>query len=269
MDLKAARCPSCGGDLNIPEGVDYVECPFCGIDVKVRDIVAHELDSKSMLELASHALNTGNYKSAQEYYSFILDKEPSNPYAVLGKIKSIIKKDWEEGPRKTSGVKEFISENLAKIIDDKREKYLDNVSDYICGIYDDEIKKYKTDIDFIGKTNEFLRQLLYLLETSHELNSGHEKTLVTLIEYFFLIRRLNITAVGNVYNEAKLENLFKKYSEALGKIDLVKAAGYGKKWDLQIEADETKKRNTRLGCVMFLITAAVIAFIIWFLIKAL
>ncbi len=255
--------------MNIPEGVDYVECPFCGIDVKVRDIVAHELDIKSLLELASHALNTGNYKSAQEYYSFILDKEPSNPFAVLGKIKSTVKKDWEEGQRKTSGVKEFISENLAIIIDGKKEKYLDNISDYICGLYEDEVKKYKNDIDFIGKTHEFLKQLLYLLETSHELNPEHEKTLVTLIEYFFLIRRLNLTAVGNVYNEGKLENLFLKYSEALGKIDLVKAAEYGKKWDAQLTADETKKSNTRLGCIMLLITAAVIAFIIWFLIKVL
>ncbi len=267
MDLKAARCPSCGGDLDIPEGVDYVECPFCGIDVKVRDVVSHELDTKSVLELAGHAYNSGNYKSALEYYLFILDKEPGNSFAVLGKIKSTIKRDWEEGDWKTQGVKEFITENLDRIDEDKRWKYKDNIGDFICGLYEDEVKKYKDDMDFINKIDGFRDPLLYLLETSYELNPGHEKTVATMLDYCFLLRRLNTTAVVNVIKEERLNGLFKKYSEALGKINLSKASEYGKKWDEQFVVEQQKKSNMRLGCFFMLVTLLVIALIIWFIVK--
>jgi predicted RNA-binding Zn-ribbon protein involved in translation (DUF1610 family) len=268
MELKATRCPSCGGDLNIPEGVDYVECPFCGIDVKVRDIISHELDSKSLIELAGHALNTGNYKSALDYYSFVLDKEPGNPFAILGKIKATIRHDWENGERKTLGVQEFILENLAMIDEDKRTIYADNISGFICGLYDGEIKKYKDDMDMISKANEFVKPLMYILETSYEINPANEKTITTILDYCMVLRRVNTTAVGSVIKEEKVEEIFKKYSEALGKINLVKAAEYAKKSDAQVVAGETKKSNMRVGCVMLIITAAVIALIIWFITKA-
>jgi tetratricopeptide (TPR) repeat protein len=267
MELKAARCPSCGGDLNIPESVDYVECPFCGIDVKVRDIVSYELDSKSLIELAGHALNTGNYKSALDYYSYVIDKEPGNPFAILGKIKATIRHDWDNGERKTSGVREFIMENLGKIDEDKRTIYADNISEFICGLYDEEIKKYKDDMDMISKANEFVKPLMYLLETAYEINPANEKTITTILDYCMVLRGVNATAVGSVMKEEKVEELFKKYSEALGKLDLVKAAEYAKKSDEQVTADKTQKSNMRVGCVMLLITLIVIALIIWFIVK--
>ncbi len=267
MELKAARCPSCGGDLNIPEGVDYVECPFCGIDVKVRDMVSHELDSKSLIELAGHALNTGNYKSALDYYSYVLDKEPGNPFAILGKIKATVRHDWDSGDRKTSGVKEFILENLSKIDEDKRSMYADNISTFICGLYDEEIKKYKDDIDMISKANEFVKPLMYMLETAYDINPADEKTVMTILDYCMVLRGVNTTAVGSVLKEEKVEEIFKKYSEALSRIDLVKAAEYAKKSDVQFIADKTKKSNMRVGCVMLIITLAVVTLIIWFIVK--
>ena len=267
MDLKAARCPSCGGDLDIPQGVDYIECPYCGIDVKVRDIVTHGLDTKSLLELASHVLNSGKFESALEYYSFILDKEPGNPYAVLGFVKSSILRKWNDD-KKIDGVKELVLENLAKVNDDKKEKYKLNISDFICGFYEDELKKYKDDVEISVNTDKFLDKLLFLLEFSLELNPGHIGTLITLLEYCMLVRRANSANVIKVMKEEKLDDLFKKYSEVLSKSDLVKAAEYSKKWDTQTINIETKKYNMRLGCIMFLITAAVIALVVWFITKA-
>ena len=46
MDLKTVCCPSCGGDLDISHGVDYIECPYCSTDVNIRDIAVHGLDIK-------------------------------------------------------------------------------------------------------------------------------------------------------------------------------------------------------------------------------
>lgn len=36
--LSAVNCPSCGGELSIPEQVEYVQCPYCRTSVKVREI---------------------------------------------------------------------------------------------------------------------------------------------------------------------------------------------------------------------------------------
>jgi len=267
LDLKAARCPSCGGDLDIPVGVDYVECPFCGIDVKVRDIVTHGLDIKSLFELAGHSYKSSNFKTALEYYSFILDKEPGNSFAVLGFVKSTIQHKWNNS-KQTDGVKELILENLTKVSGDRKEKYKINISDFICDLYADEIKKYKNDAEISVNTHKFLDKLLFLMEFSLELNPGHKRTLITLLDYCMLVRRANAANIIKIIREDKLDDLFKKYSEELCKDDLVKAAEYSKKWDVQTINNETKKYNMRLGCVMFLITAAVIAFIIWFITKA-
>lgn len=36
MAFKLARCPSCGGDLNITTDKDFLFCPFCGAKI-IRD----------------------------------------------------------------------------------------------------------------------------------------------------------------------------------------------------------------------------------------
>jgi predicted RNA-binding Zn-ribbon protein involved in translation (DUF1610 family) len=267
MDLKAARCPSCGGDLDIPEGVDFVECPYCGIDVKVRELTSHELDSKTLLELAGHAYNSANYKSALEYYDFIIDKEPANSFALLGKIKSTIQKDWSEGQKKTSGVKEFVTECLSKVDKDRKQKYLDNIVDLVCIIYDDEIKKYKDDLELIAKQHEFKDQLLYLLETGYELNPANEKIITKLLDYCLVMKRVNITAVGSIMKEEKLQALFKKYSDALLKINPAKSAEYSNIWGAKVYEEKVKKANVLRGCIMLIITIGVILLAIWGILK--
>lgn len=267
MDFKAARCPSCGGSLDIPQGVDFMECPYCGIDVKVRDIAVYGLDSKSLLELASHALNSGKFKSAGEYYSFILYKEPDNLSAILGYVKSAILQKWKDD-KQTDGVKELVLENLAKTSGDKKDKIKVFISSFICDLYEDEVKKYKNDTEISIIADKFLDNLLFLLEFSLELNPSHERTLTTLLDYCTLVRRANAASVIKVMKEEQLDSIFRKYSAELGKTDLVKAAGYSKKWDAQTINIETKKYNTRLGCVIFLVTAGVLAFIIWFITQA-
>ncbi len=266
MDLKAARCPSCGGDLDIPEGVDYVECPFCGVDVKVRDIVSHELDTKSLLELAAHELNSGSYKSAIDYYTFILEKEPDNPFALLGVIKSTIKQKWSDGYN-IDGVRELIFKDLEKVPEDKKAIYKDNISDFICSLYPEEIKKYKDDKDLAAHAYDFRDNLLALLEISNEINPAHEKTLVTILDFCLKMLKLyNITLI-NAMKLEKLEAVFGKYSVELGKIDLVKSASYAKNWDELLGTFKTKKRNIRAGCIAFLITAALITLIVWLILK--
>ena len=37
MELKKIKCPSCGGELNIPEDSDEMKCSFCGSKIIIDD----------------------------------------------------------------------------------------------------------------------------------------------------------------------------------------------------------------------------------------
>ena len=37
MELKKIKCPSCGGELDIPEDSDEIKCGFCGSKVIIDD----------------------------------------------------------------------------------------------------------------------------------------------------------------------------------------------------------------------------------------
>lgn len=39
MTFKAAKCPSCGGTLQVPDDRLTVKCMYCGVDVIVRDAI--------------------------------------------------------------------------------------------------------------------------------------------------------------------------------------------------------------------------------------
>ncbi|HQY20080.1 MAG TPA: hypothetical protein PLX80_04445 [Ignavibacteria bacterium] len=39
MKITSAKCPSCGGNLEIPDNKDYITCLYCENTVRVRDAV--------------------------------------------------------------------------------------------------------------------------------------------------------------------------------------------------------------------------------------
>ena len=39
MNFKAARCPTCGGALQIPEDLNTVKCMYCGGEIIVREAI--------------------------------------------------------------------------------------------------------------------------------------------------------------------------------------------------------------------------------------
>ena len=76
MELKKVKCPSCGGELDIPEDSDEMECSFCGSKViiddkatEVRRIKKAEIKAKK--ELDEHELENkkknDSYNDEREY----------------------------------------------------------------------------------------------------------------------------------------------------------------------------------------------------------
>jgi len=90
MTFKAAICPSCGGQLQVPDDRDSVKCMYCGTDIIVRQAIqaGSGINIGNYLELAVTATKAGNYQEAYDYYSKVLEIDITNPEAWFGKGRS-------------------------------------------------------------------------------------------------------------------------------------------------------------------------------------
>lgn len=86
MPFVAAKCPQCGGDLQVPEERDIVKCMYCGVDVVVREAVRLVVGNASAyMELAVAAEDAGNYAEGYKYFTQVIELDPNNPSAWAGK----------------------------------------------------------------------------------------------------------------------------------------------------------------------------------------
>ena len=87
MIFKEARCPNCGGELQLPEDKTTVKCMYCGGDIIVQEAIrtAAESSMPNWLILAKAAIDGRNYQEAFNYYTKVLEVDPQNYEAWLGK----------------------------------------------------------------------------------------------------------------------------------------------------------------------------------------
>lgn len=87
MTFKAAKCPNCAGDLQVPEDRDTVKCMYCGSDIIVREAIklAGGVNIENLLMLAKKSEDAGASKEAYKYYSTVLEYDPNNVDAWVGK----------------------------------------------------------------------------------------------------------------------------------------------------------------------------------------
>ena len=89
VEFIPANCPNCGGELRVPENRKVVKCMYCGHDVIIHDPTTLQVENKvnieTLLKLAKLAENGENYAEAYNYYTKVLEAEPENISALLGK----------------------------------------------------------------------------------------------------------------------------------------------------------------------------------------
>lgn len=90
MAFKAAICPSCGGNLQVPDDRASVKCMYCGSDIIVRQAIqaGSGVNIDNYLKLAVTANKAGNYQEAYSYYSKVLEYDINNPEAWFGKARA-------------------------------------------------------------------------------------------------------------------------------------------------------------------------------------
>lgn len=86
MAFRAAICESCNRDIQVPTDVRTPACPYCGETISERAAPAATLST--LLGLAHTAMAAGNSVEATEYYNRVLESDPRNSQAWLGKGKA-------------------------------------------------------------------------------------------------------------------------------------------------------------------------------------
>ncbi|MDO9129925.1 MAG: CFI-box-CTERM domain-containing protein [Anaerolineales bacterium] len=82
-----ATCPSCGGELRVPENRSVVKCMYCGKDIiiQIPSEVKSSANVEALLNLARTAEELNKFEEAEKYYTQALEYDSDNIYAWLGR----------------------------------------------------------------------------------------------------------------------------------------------------------------------------------------
>ena len=124
------KCRMCGGDLDIKDGETITQCPYCGSyqTLPINEVAETGNETSkvpSLLKRAFIFLEDGNFDRADDYCEKVLDIEPENALAYLGKlmVEQRVRKREElaDGGRYLASLKESentfeASSNFQKIV---------------------------------------------------------------------------------------------------------------------------------------------------------
>ena len=82
IEFIPAICPSCGGELRVPENRETIKCMYCGVDIVLRGIQTDggKPNIETIFHLGMMALRGKNYSEAYRYSSMALEIDPTNLY---------------------------------------------------------------------------------------------------------------------------------------------------------------------------------------------
>jgi tetratricopeptide (TPR) repeat protein len=86
MNFISVKCPECGGAMSSNSEQQLFKCKYCDADIMLhRDEDANTENTKGLAQLAEAAEKAGNHQEAFSYYTKILEKNPSDSAAWVGK----------------------------------------------------------------------------------------------------------------------------------------------------------------------------------------
>jgi ribosomal protein S27AE len=115
MAFKAAQCPSCGANIQVPDDRDRANCMYCGSSISVKEAIAAAglPNSADILKVAMDFIDSGNSQEANQQITRVLEYEPDNPVAWL--CKAAVTAD-------ISQAQSYVKAALTKNLDDERLK---------------------------------------------------------------------------------------------------------------------------------------------------
>jgi tetratricopeptide (TPR) repeat protein len=233
MIFKEAKCPSCGGELQLPPDKETAICMYCGSTVVVREAIkaVGGVNISNWMELARAAQKSSNNQEAFDYYTKVLEFEPQNYEAWFGKGETAGWMSTLQSPRLSELVTGF-QKAMEYAPEDKKEETLSNIVSAINSIvlaYNDLAKKpYMDNLRKFYATNdmstedkwlledEYFRQvgeMILALKFAHTLSSDNRQIIKTII---FLTDGLSLYGSHydkydpEVWNDPRLKYRFRR-----------------------------------------------------------
>lgn len=123
MPLVAAKCTQCGANIEVDDAKEAGICKYCGTAFVTEKAITNYntyvnnnfagANIDNLLTLAKNAEETGNYSEARDYYTRVLENQPGNCDALVGK-----------------GVCSLYGSNLNDIKSDELIGYISKAIDY-------------------------------------------------------------------------------------------------------------------------------------------
>jgi tetratricopeptide (TPR) repeat protein len=270
MEFVAAKCPNCAGELRLPEDMKRAKCMYCGFDVIVREAInAAGASVENWLKLASTAEETGNHAEAYKYFTQVLEYEPDNYIAQLGKG---ITAGYLSTPYK------FRAEELIKGVESaienapesKKQEIKLQAAEKICAV----CKEFEVDNES-DESNSQRRIVIVCLNLAHEYAPENSQILTSLyFQYCFLAinsKKLNLRYQTNDYDSYVAE-ANQRAEECLSKLQAVNPEQAASLRKTEVEASifllkpkkeaEIKLRQTELKRTNKLAFIAIVAILI-------
>jgi len=87
MNFRAIACPACRRDIQIPSDIPNPACPYCGAVVE-EESAAPAATVATLMGMAQSAALAGNNAEALTYFNRVLEADPRNSEAWIGKGKA-------------------------------------------------------------------------------------------------------------------------------------------------------------------------------------
>ena len=124
MKFIPAKCPSCNGELQVPDDRDFVKCMYCGVDIKIRETVKMIIEKNipNLLKLGTEMINAKNYDEANNNYSEVLESDVNNSEAWYGKaLALLLKLEYNTFERKNiNEISSYFSNYLRNVSPEKK-----------------------------------------------------------------------------------------------------------------------------------------------------
>ncbi len=230
--IESSTCPNCGAVIkNIDP--DSGRCEYCGSQIVIKKpetgpttgvipaASAASINIPNILTLAKYDMDAGQYKSAYERYTKVMENDVKNIDALMGRAKAIgwlsswnnlRSKEMMTGYRaaidQVSGTKKAaltrqavddintlaISYNKALV----KELNLDGFSNISAATIDIQLNEYKRWLNFLKYTSP----LLQLLDAAHEMDPKYKpvmENIIAICKFYLENRPETVKAVDKTW----------------------------------------------------------------------
>jgi len=134
--MIALKCPSCNGDLELPDNLEVAHCLYCGTKILLREEY-RSTNIKQLIELSNAALRAKNFPEVIEYCNKVLEIDSNNINAWIDKAVSISWLTVQSNHRYDEAMSylekaESIDPNYKRVSAAKENITQNQVSFYVC-----------------------------------------------------------------------------------------------------------------------------------------